>query len=152
MQLSESLRRPAPAPMPSMTTKQQERLEIQRQVQQFLRRGGRVQVLPTRVGDPDPEPPKKPSQDNIAGFKADLDRGVLLIDGEQWVNLDRAAKIAGWSKTVVATAVADGRYPPIRKVSRRNFVRLTDALTWAVAHGKFQCDRDAALRELEALA
>lgn len=152
MQLSESLRRPAPAPMPSMTTKQQERLEIQSQVREFLGRGGRIETLPTRVGDPDPEPPKKPSQDNMAGFKADLNRGALMIDGEQWVSTDRAAKLSGWSKPVISKAIVEGRFPPIRKVSRRNFVRLTDALTWAAANGKFQCDRDAALAELEAIA
>ena len=150
--LSESMRRLAPETMPPLSTKQQSRLEIEDQVQAFLRQGGRIQVLPTRIGDPEPEAPKRPSQDNVAGFKADLHRGGLLIDGEHYINTARAAKISGWSKSGIDTYIWEGRFPPIRKVSRRNFVRLTDALTWAAANGKFQCDRDAALRELEAMA
>lgn len=135
-----------------MTTKQQERLEIEAQIRAFEARGGRIQVLPTRTGDPEPEAPKRPSQNNVAGFKADLHRGGLLIDGEHYINTARAAKISGWSKSGIDTFIWEGRYAPIRKVSRRNFVRLTDALAWAAENGKTEADRAAARRELEALA
>lgn len=150
--LSESMRRLAPETMPPLSTKQQERLEIEDQVRAFLLQGGRIQVLPTRIGDPEPEAPKRPSQDNISGFKADLHRGGLLIDGEHYINTARAAKISGWSKSGIDTFIWEGRYLPIRKVSRRNFVRLTDALAWAAENGKTEADRAAARRELEAMA
>ena len=150
--LSESMRRLGPETMPPLSTKQQERLEIEEQVQAFLRQGGRIRVLPTRIGDPEPEAPKRPSQDNVAGFKADLHRGGLLIDGEHYINTARAAKISGWSKSGIDTYIWEDRYVPIRKVSRRNFVRLTDALAWAAENGKTEADREAARRELESLA
>lgn len=77
---------------------------------------------------------------------------MRMIDGEEWVTLDRAAAVSGWSKPVLNKHVREGNFPEVRKVRRRNFTRHIDALRWTVENGKFQCDKDAALRALEAMA
>lgn len=149
---TDAFRRLAPEQIANLTTKEQERQEIDEQVREFLARGGRIETLPVRTGDPTPQAPSRPSRGSVVDLKADLAKGVLLIDGEEWVSLDRAAAISGWSKPVLNKHMREGTFPQVRKVSRRNFTRHVDALRWTVENGKRQCDKDSALLALEAMA
>lgn len=153
MPMSAELRRFLPAdPAHNLTSRERLRLQLAEDVANFLRWGGRIDVLDTRRGEPKPSAPRQAKQDNAIGFQADVDRGRVIVDGEEWISLDKAAGLAGWSKGPLRVAMSEGRYPETRKLNRRIFVRLVDALSWAVENGRYQCDRDAAIRELEALA
>lgn len=114
---------------PPIRPHSQIRNEINSQVEQFLARGGEIEVCPTRIGDPPPNTLRGTGQ-QMDKWPVDSTTHHINIGGIPHISMNVCCNMTGYAPNTIRKRVADKSFPPPKMKHSRLYFPKAAVMAW----------------------